>query len=310
VATTLDLVPRPTPMDGAPRLAAHLGLLPGDLMVKRDDLIGVAGGGNKVRKLAVSAARAQAIGADVLVTTGASQSNHARATAAVGAMLGVRVLLVLAGEEPPDRSGNVLLDHIFGADIVWAGDRDTEVVADAEASRLSAAGGVVLRVPFGGSSPETAQVYRRAAQEIVDQVPDVRHVVVAVGSGATMAGLVAELGPDRVLGVSSGAVPDARAVVAGFLEHMPGADVRAADLRIDDEQIGPGYEHLTTGVRDALLIAARTQGLLLDPTYTGRAMAGLIAHVAAGKLRRGERVVFVHTGGVPGLFGRADVLPG
>jgi D-cysteine desulfhydrase len=136
------------------------------------------------------------------------------------------------------------------------------------------------------------------AREIEAQLPEFDRVVVAVGSGGTMAGLVAGLGPDRVLGVDTGAVPDVRATVAGLLDG-----VDPAALRIDTGQVGAGYGALTDKVREALKLAARTEGVFLDPTYTGRALAGMIAHAAAHGLDRKGRVVFLHSGGLPGLFG-------
>lgn len=292
----------PTPIDAAPRLAVAMGLAAEDLCVKRDDLIGLGGGGNKVRKLQVTMAQAVRDGADTVVTTGAAQSNHARLTAAAGARLGLHVVLVLQGRAPESDRGNVLLDRLLGAEVVWSGDRPAEDLADgveAEHGR-----GRVHRIPFGGSSPATAEAYVAAGDELLSQVPDVRHLVVAVGSGGTMAGLVTALGADRVLGVDSGAVPDARRTVHGLVRDMrPSTHATAASLRIDGTQVGEGYEHLGDATRSALSLAARTEGLVLDPTYSGRAMAGLVAAVASGEIHRGEKVVFLHTGGLPGLFG-------
>jgi 1-aminocyclopropane-1-carboxylate deaminase/D-cysteine desulfhydrase-like pyridoxal-dependent ACC family enzyme len=292
----------PTPVEAAPRLAVALGLDADDLRIKRDDLIGLGGGGNKVRKLQVTMGEALEAAADTVVTTGAPQSNHARLTAAAGARLGLRVVLVLEGQAPETDRGNVLLDRLLGAEIIWSGDRPAEEVADGVERDRSR--GRVHRIPFGGSSPASAEAYVWAGDELLDQVPDVGHLVVAVGSGGTMAGLVTALGAERVLGVDSGAVPDARRTVHALLEGMrPGTQVTADSLRIDGAQVGEGYEHVGEPTRSGLLLAARTEGLVLDPTYSGRAMAGLVAAVASGRIRRGERTVFLHTGGLPGLFG-------
>lgn len=162
------------------------------------------------------------------------------------------------------------------------------------------------RIPFGGSSPESARAYLEAAGEIIDDVPDLRHVVVAVGSGGTMAGLVAGLGAERVLGVGCGAVTDARATVSGLLEGM-GEALEPGALRLDEKQVGEGYEHVTAATREAMTLAAQTEGLILDPTYTGRAMAGLVAAVRDADIRPGERTVFLHSGGLPGLFGHPEL---
>jgi L-cysteate sulfo-lyase len=297
-------VPGPTPLEPAPRLAAALGLDEGDLLIKRDDLIGLGGGGNKVRKLQVTMGEALRSGASTVVTTGAAQSNHARLTAAAGARLGLRVVLVLGGDAPESARGNVLLDHLLGAEIIWVGDGSAEDHADALELESNA---TVHRIPFGGSSPASAEAYVAAGGELLAQLPDVRHVVVAVGSGGTMAGLVTAMGADRVIGVDCGAVPDARATVSSLLAAMrPETHPAAQALQLDRSQIGDGYEHVTPSTRDALSLAARTEGVLLDPTYTGRAMAGLVRAVADGSIRPGERTVFLHTGGLPGLFGHAE----
>ena len=291
-----------TPVDGAPRLAVALGLDADDIVIKRDDLIGLGGGGNKVRKLQVTMGQAIDASADVVVTTGAAQSNHARLTAAAGARLGLPVVLVLAGNQPQTDRGNVLLDRLLGAEVIWSGERPPEEVADEIESDTSR--GRVHRIPFGGSSPASAEAYAWAGDELLEQVPDARHVVVAVGSGGTMAGLVAALGTERVLGVDCGAVPDARSTVHALVEQMrPDRTVAAHALRIDGAQVGEGYEHLSDTTRAALSLAARTEGLVLDPTYSGRAMAGLVAAVESGDIRPGEGTVFIHTGGLPGLFG-------
>jgi L-cysteate sulfo-lyase len=275
----------PTPLESAPRLAAALGL--DELWIKRDDLIGLGGGGNKARKLRYTAAEALAAGATTLITTGAPQSNHARATAAVAARLGLGCVLVLAGHAPEHVSGNVLLDRLAGAEILWAGDEPPGDVAEYEAGQTKDA----YLIPFGGSSRTSVAAYAECARELLEQAAFDR-VVVAVGSGATMAGLVEGLGAERVLGIDTGAVPDPDATIRALLTGDPGP------LAIDRGQIGSGYASVTPAVREALALAARTEGLFLDPIYTGRAMAGLDAQSDPG-----GRVVFLHSGGLPGLFG-------
>jgi L-cysteate sulfo-lyase len=284
----------PTPLEAAPRLAARLGLA--ELWFKRDDLIGLGGGGNKVRKLQYTCAEALASGATTVVTSGAPQSNHARLTAAAAARLGLACVLVLGGPPVAERRGNLLLDELAGAEIVWAGDGPLDEVVAAEAGKRSA-----HVIPFGGSSPGSIQGYVDCGRELRAQVPDVdaAEVVVAVGSGGTMAGLVRELGAGRVIGVDSGAVPDPRATVAGLL----GVGTDPADLRIDGSQVGAGYATLTGSTRAALELTARVEGIYLDPTYSGRAMAALFEN----SFPRGERVVFLHSGGLPGLFGHPQV---
>jgi L-cysteate sulfo-lyase len=287
-------------MEPMPRLARALGMQPEYLWIKRDDLTGLGGGGNKIRKLEWTAAAALAEGADTLVTTGAPQSNHARLTAAAGARLGLEVHLVLAGPPPAVAAGNLLLDALLGASVHWAGDADLATVAADLIGELRSHGRKPYLIPFGGSSALSMRGYRTAGLEILAQQPGVRTVITAVGSGGTMAGLVTALGPARVLGVSVGAVTDARAAVAALLR---GGGWPVNELRIDDSQIGAGYAAVTDATRHALELAARTEGIALDPTYTGRALAGLVAAVRGGAIVPGAVTVFVHTGGLPGLFG-------
>ena len=300
----------PTPLEPAPRLAVALGLDPDDLWIKRDDLTGLGGGGNKVRKLQYTCAAALARSATTLVTTGAAQSNHARLTAAAGARLGLDVVLVLAGDPGGPATGNLALDGLLGAHLEWAGELDDSALqahAQAVADRLTAGGAVVELIPFGGSSVTGAQGYADCGRELLDQMPELAQVVVALGSGGTMAGLVHTLGADRVLGVQVGAVDDPQARVQRLVDGLAGAPAGPA-LRVRLDQVGAGYSRLTDGVRWALPTAARTEGLILDPVYTGRALAGLRAAVADGTVVPGERTVFLHSGGLPGLFGHAEAM--
>jgi L-cysteate sulfo-lyase len=294
----------PTPLDPAPRLATALGLEPDDLWIKRDDLTDF-GGGNKVRKLEHLVAEALAAGATVLVASGGAQSNHARTTAAAAARSGLRAVLVLGGTALAGRPGNLALDELLGAEVVLAEglfgadlDRRVEDVAD----RLRATGEVPAVLPFGGSSAVGARGYVDCARELHQQAPDAAHVVVAVGSGGTMAGLVAGLGAERVLGIDTGALTDPAQRVKSLVAELGGGP---GALRLDRDQVGDGYGRLTTEAATAMRTAARTEGLLLDPVYTGKALAGLASAVAEGIVRPGERTVFVHTGGLPGLFGHA-----
>lgn len=314
----------PTPLEPAPRLARHVGLGPDDLLLKRDDLSGLGGGGNKVRKLERTVARALAEGARTLVTTGAAQSNHARLTAAAAARLGLDCVLVLGGSAPPRAAGNLVLDELLGARVVWAGDVDGDGLAEAAAAvtaDLAARDARPSLVPFGGSDAAGALGYVDAARELQEQADGVTTVVVAVGSGGTMAGLVAGLGPDRVLGVHVGAVPDpAERVVAmvrqmaqhssdALPEDLRGTAARLApeQLRLRLDQVGDGYGRPSAASTAALQAAARTEGVVLEPVYTAKALAGLAAAVADGDVRPGERTVFLHSGGLPGLFGHSSV---
>ena len=301
----------PTPIEAAPRLAARLGLDPGSLWIKRDDLTGLGAGGNKVRKLQYTCAAALDNGATTLVTSGAAQSNHARLTAAAACRLGLDCCLVLAGQAPLVPGGNLALEALLGAQIVWAGDVNDDELGrrvDAVSRELTNAGKRVEVIPFGGSNVLGAHGYIDCGHELKAQIPGLRHVVVAVGSGGTMAGLVAALGPERVLGIDAGAVPDVADRIGRMLGAMvaegamPSAGARQP-LRLRSDQIGPGYGVLTRQARDALVDAAQCEGIILDPVYTAKALSGLAAAVADGSIRRDDCTVFVHTGGLPGLFG-------
>ena len=296
----------PTPLEPAPRLAAAVGLAADALWVKRDDLTGLGGGGNKVRKLQYTCAQALAAAATTLITTGAPQSNHARLTAAAAARIGLGSVLVLQGERPEVPRGNLVLDQLAGAQLVWAGAATAQQLhreAERQAERVREVGGIPYVIPFGGSTAYAARGYVDCAAELRAQLPDLDYVVVAFGSGATMAGLVADLGAERVIGIDAGAVADPRRTLVELLDAMPGVRVRAADLQIDGGQVGRGYAALTQAASEAIRLAARTEGIFLDPTYTARALAGLIACVAEGRIQRDHRTVFMHTGGLPGLFG-------
>lgn len=300
----------PTPLESAPRLSAEIGLAPDALWIKRDDLMGLGGGGNKIRKLQWTCSRALEAGARTLVTSGAPQSNHARLTAAAAARLGLKVVLVLAGEptEHERLSGNLVLDALFGASIEWlpGGDEDAlSARVDEVAAELESTGQHPAVIPFGGSTPLTTNAYLDVAREIRSQGVDPDHVVVALGSGATMTGLVRGFGARRVLGVHCGAVTDPDATVRAL---FPPHDPAPTNLRIRTDQVGAGYGNLTPNVIAAMTLAARTEGIVFDPVYTGRALAGLIAEISDGHIDPESSVVLMHTGGLPGLFGSAELL--
>ena len=218
----------------------------------------------------------------------------------------------LGGGGNSPTTGNLALDELFGATIVWAGDAD-DIDMDARAKEIARElrhRGVVAEVlPYGGSSVEGARGYADCARELLAQAPDLEHLVVAVGSGGTMAGLVHVLGTTKVLGVHTGAVADPLGRVQVLLDGLADRKARSgehAQIRLDLDQVGDGYSHLTPRVREALRLAARTEGIVLDPIYTGRALAGLQAAVAEGEVRPGQRTVLLHSGGLPGLFGHPD----
>lgn len=312
----LPLAVIPTPLEPADRLGAALGMEPGALWVKRDDVTGLGGGGNKARKLEYLCADALEEGADVLVTGGGPQSNHVRMTAAAANHLGLDCAVVMAGPRPETSTGNVLLIEILGADLAWTGFREgmdyqaIEAAIDETADRLATAGRRPYRMPIGGATAVGALGYVRAAAELVEQASgrfgEIELVVVAAGSGGTHAGLAAGLGHlDLVLGVDVGARTDLDTVVpakADEVAALAGMPAPAGTVRVDHDRVGGGYGAPTEECRDAVRLAARSQGLLLDPVYTGKALAGLVAARAAGSVRPDTRTVFMHTGGMPALF--------
>jgi L-cysteate sulfo-lyase len=301
----------PTPVEPAPRLAERLGLDPGCLWLKRDDLTGLGAGGNKVRKLEHLCGAALEQGATALITSGRAQSNHARLTAAAARRLGLGCLLVLGGDEPRHATGNLALEVLLDTPVRWVGDLDDaglDAAVDAAASELTAAGERVAVIPLGGSDAVGARGYLTCGWELEAQVPGLRHVVVALGTGGTMAGLVGALRAERVLGVDVGATADPETRVLRMLADMATHGATAAfpgqsSLRVRRDQVGPGYGILTAAARAALVDAARWEGIILDPVYTAKALSGLAAEVREGKIARDEPTVFVHTGGLPGLFG-------
>ncbi len=301
----------PTALEPAPRLAAALGFNSDDLWIKREDLGGIGGGGNKLRKLEFSVGAALADGADTLVTIGGAQSNHARLTAAVGVRLGLQVVLVFPGRYEGPRGGNVALEGLFGARIHWAGDADFVQLGEIAAGvteQLRADGARPVLLGLGGSSAIASRGYLEAGRELLGQLPDLHTVVVALGSGGTMAGLVAALGPERVLGVDVGALVDPAGTVAELAGQVGSRAVAAEELRISLDQIGAGYPDVTERSMAAMRLVGRTEALVLDPIYTGRAMAALVAAVEDGTITAGVKTVFLHTGGMPGLFGYPDAI--
>ena len=312
-ARAIPVALQPTPIEELPRLRAALG--PGRvprLLVKRDDAIPFAMGGNKVRKMRLLVRRALDEGADTLITMGGVQSNHARVTAAMAAATGMKSVLVLNGTASPRASGNALLQQLFGAEIALVDTREAREPAMHDvARRLEREGRRPHIVPLGGSTPEGALAYAQAFEEMAAQIAAPDWIVHATSSGGTQAGLAAGAAlagaSTRILGVSADdPAPAIEAIVARLVSEI-GAAIGAPDLAygaasVDDGFVGGGYGVPTPASTEALEIAARTEGLLLDPVYTAKAMAGLIARVRAGAFGEGDTVLFWHTGGLPALF--------
>jgi L-cysteate sulfo-lyase len=310
----------PTPLHPLPRLTAHLG--GPQLWIKRDDLTGFALGGNKVRKLEFFLGAALAVGADVLLTAGGHQSNHARVTAAAAARAGLDCLLVLSGGEPRAYAGNLALDRLFGAAVRFVASGPERMPAlEAAAEELRQAGRRPLVIPIGGSTALGARGYVEAARELAAQCAGLglapRALVHGSSSGGTQAGLVVG-GPAaglaaRVIGVSADetradltrmvtAVAAPLAAELGLPEPPPSA------IEVVDTEVGEGYGIPTPASEEAARLFGRLEGIPLDPTYGAKAAAGLVRLVRQEAFRREDVVCFWHTGGAlwdqpPGAWG-------
>ncbi len=307
----------PTPVDPLPRLSKELG--GPRLSIKRDDLTGLAGGGNKTRKLEFLVADAQLKKADTLITVGAVQSNHCRQTAAAAARTGFRCILVLRGHAPAEPVGNLLLDHLLGAEIRWAGDRSREEVMDEVVAVERAAGRNPYPIPLGGSNPLGATAYAAAMQELMSQTTGhFDRIIFASSSGGTHAGLAAGAvltGFDgQILGISvDEELASLQHLVAGVatgIFHLLGENrtIQPGDVCANADYLGAGYAIMGPPEREAIDLFARCEGILVDPVYTGRAAAGMIDLIRRGIIGKHETILFWHTGGVPALWAYMNQL--
>lgn len=301
----------PTPIEELPRLSSTLG--GPRLLVKRDDQTGLALGGNKTRKLEFLVAEAQEQGARTLISAGAIQSNHCRQTAAAAARFGFECILVLTGEMPARPSGNLTLDHLLGARIVNAADRkDRDRILQETFDRAAAEGKKPYLVPYGGSSPTGALGYAFAVEEVMKQGIEADWFVFGTSSGGTHAGLI--LGQrlfgykGRILGISIDESVEWLQENVSALATKAGEKLgerigfAPADVAANADYCRAGYGVLTEAEREAVRLFARTEGLLLDPVYTGRAAAGLIDLIRKEFFKKDETVLFWNTGGQTALF--------
>ena len=317
----------PTPLELMPRLSALLG--GPEIWIKRDDCTGLSTGGNKTRKLEFLMAEAMAQGADIVLTQGATQSNHARQTAAAAAKLGMDCHILLEDRtgynEPNYRlNGNVLLDVLHGASLEHRGsglDMNAEMMAVAENFR--AKGRNPYAIVGGGSNPTGALGYANCALELLGQMVDggisFDHMVTATGSAGTHAGLIVGLKALNaqlpLLGIGVRAPKDTQEAnvfkLAQATEEKLGVQgaVSRDDVVANCDYIGPGYGIPAPSTLEAIDIFARTEAILLDPVYSGKGAAGLIDLVRKGHFKKGQRIVFLHTGGAIGLTGYTHVLP-
>ena len=322
----VSLAHLPTPLEHLPRLSKHLG--GPDIYVKRDDCTGLGTGGNKTRKLEFLMADAQKHNADVIITQGAVQSNHARQTAAAAAKLGMDCELIFEKRvsDPADayvNSGNVLLDRMFGANI-----RDVEKGSDMNAEMESTASDLRAKnrtpyiIPGGGSNTIGALGYVDCALETLGQANRAGlvfdHMVHATGSAGTQAGLIVGLKAScaniPLLGIGVNAAKDAQeekvyklAVETAEFVGAPGI-VSREDVVANCDYVGDGYGLATDGMNEAVMLLARLEGLLFDPVYSGKGLAGMIDLIKTGYFEDTKSIVFIHTGGSAGLFGYGDIL--
>jgi len=312
----------PTPLEALPNLSRFLG--GPDIYIKRDDNTGLASGGNKTRKLEFLLADAVKQGADVVITQGATQSNHVRQTIAGAAKIGLKTQVLLERRvdkfgDDYQRSGNVLLDNLLGGIVVdhLPAGTDMQHAMENLATTLHDQGHKPYVIPGGGSNPIGALGYVACAEELLYQSSQQRlridHVVHATGSTGTQAGLLVGLEASNsgipVLGISVRA-PRARqednvyALAKGTWELLGARGEFPRDrVVVNSDYVGEGYGLPTEATLEALHLLAQLEGILLDPVYTGKGMAGLIDLIRKGQFTQGEQVVFIHTGGSAGLFG-------
>src|SRR5256714_1332773 len=307
----LNFAHLPTPIERLPRLSETLG--GPHLLIKRDDQTGLALGGNKTRKLEFLLAEARDQDAKTLITGGALQSNHCRQTAAAAARFGFGCILVLTGDMPEKPSANLLLDHLFGAQVVYVSDRkDRDRVLQQTFDRAAEEGKKPYLVPYGGSSPTGALGYAFAVKELMEQNVHADWIVFGTSSGGTHAGLL--LGQrifgyeGKVLGISIDESEDwlkthvSELATSASEKLGKGIEFITNDVLANADYCKGGYGVLTDAEREAIHLFAKHEGLLLDTVYTGRAAAGMIDLIRKKFFKKDETVLFLHTGGQPALF--------
>lgn len=317
-----------TPVEKLERLTAAVG--GANIYIKRDDLLGLTGGGNKTRKLEFLVADALKQGADTLITCGGIQSNHCRLTLAAAVKEGLKCRLILSeitpGSYHTGAGGNVFLYHMLGAENIKVVPWGSDVMAEMEqaADKAKEEGRKPYIVPMGGSNALGALGYVACAEEIMQQaffsgVP-IDHIVIACGSAGTYSGLLFGLrGNNCHIPITGISVLNSKEVlqrrIAEIIEKI--ADYLGVNVPIPqetvslfDEYLGEGYTVPTAGMIEAVKLVARTEGILLDPTYTGKAMAGLIDLTRKGYFKKSDNVLFLHTGGLPGLYANMPLFLG
>lgn len=320
----VNLAHTPTPVDRLHQLSAELGI---DVLLKRDDLTGLALGGDKPRKLEYELARAQADGADVIVTCGSAQSNHARLTTAAARKLGMDAAVVLSRDQYTKMQGNLLTVGILGAEIHFVDAPDHWALEQPSmdlCTRMRVDGRRPYFIPVSGTTPTSCLGYVRGGFELVDQLRCSELALDALytpfGTGGIFTAMLIALrlsgSTTPVIGIS---VNCDRETCLEYMQHWTNSVTELLGLNnvgslqpyeIHDEFIGPEYGQVTTGCLDAILRFARSDGILLDPVYTGKMAAGFLHHCTEGRWSNGERVALLHSGGSPALFAYADEITG
>lgn len=314
----IEIANLPTPIQYLPRISDWLGV---ELYIKRDDLTESIASGNKVRKLEYLLHDAQQKGADALITCGGAQSNHCRAVAYTAAKTGMACMLLLRGEAPDSLQGNLLMNRLLGAQCrFFSADRFNQLpdlFKDAVGD-LKSEGRVPYVIPLGGSNATGSMGYVRMMKELNDADVDMHHLFCALGSGGTLAGILAGRQyfdfPGQIHAI---AVSDDAPYFIGEVERIRqefadwyGVDLNIAEVarQIDDRYIGIGYSMNTVAEWTELIKFARMEGVVLDPAYTLKAFLGMVDYCRSGKVKKGERILFIHTGGHYGLFPKAGEL--
>ena len=308
----VQLAHLPTPIETLPSLSALLG--GPQIYIKRDDLTGLGLGGNKTRKLEYLAADALKNGCRTLISTGAVQSNHCRQVAAAAAKLGMQCILVLAGEAPDEPQGNLLLDKLSGAEVIFVPKDQRDGALEAVTRQAEEENRKPYLIPYGGSNAVGAMGYRYAMHELKSQGLEPDWIVFATSSGGTQAGMVLgafETGrKSRILGISvdkpAREFTETIAKIANDGARLLRLETHfhPDDILVNDAYCAAGYGVMTPAEKEAILLFAQHEAILLDPVYTGRAAAGLIDLVRQGFFKPDEEVLFWHTGGIPALFAK------
>lgn len=300
----------PTPIEPMVRLSSFLN--GPRLWIKRDDLTGVGMGGNKIRKLEYLIAEAQANGAKTIITTGAVQSNHCRQTAALAAKQGYKCKLVLTGENDSLVDGNLLLDKLFGAKIIFTKNEDRELILKEEFQKSWTSGERPYLIPLGGSTPVGTLGYLTAFEEFLIQGTEINWIIIASSSGGTQAGL--ELGKRRsnwngnIIGINVGSdfddLPERIAYLSTEASDRFGERIKFQkdEIRICEDYQRTGYGNTTENEIKAIQLFARLEGIILDPVYTARAAAGMMDLIRRETFKSTDSVLFWHTGGIPAVF--------